>query len=440
MNNKNEVIKEIEEQLYISPKEIYNIAGRFEQEMLAGLEGRSSSLKMLPAFVTRPSGKEKGEILALDFGGSNIRVALVQLLGDGQFKVIDNISASLRDYSAGREYISKDSTARELFAFQARLVREIVQRNHCEKVPLAYTFSFPSRQDNIRHAELINWSKEIDTPGVEGHNVVQLLKQALQDYEMDGLLETVAVINDTVGTLLTAAYGDRCTDIASILGTGHNSCYIEPGLYREYKDMIVNTESGNFNKLAISIYDRLLDKDSKQPGKQLLEKQVAGHYMGELFRLILSDLIKQDKLLNGIIPPSLSCSYTVKAEDLSLIIGDNSLALDNVDMWLKQYGVLLDISREELMIIKDIASIISLRSARLVAATFIGILKHIDPEVEHSHSIAVDGSLYEKMPFYAANLKTALNEALGADSRKVTIKLAKNGSAIGAAIAAAAQK
>lgn len=34
-----------------------------------------------------PTGEEKGEYLALDLGGTNLRVCLVTLLGEGKFEV-----------------------------------------------------------------------------------------------------------------------------------------------------------------------------------------------------------------------------------------------------------------------------------------------------------------------------------------------------------------
>jgi hexokinase len=51
-------------------------------------------------------------------------------------------------------------------------------------------------------------------------------------------------------------------------------------------------------------------------------------------------------------------------------------------------------------------------------------------------SIAVDGSVYEKIPFLQAALHDALVELLGSDSRKITVACVKDGSALGAAIAA----
>jgi hexokinase len=37
----------------------------------------------------------------------------------------------------------------------------------------------------------------------------------------------LALVNDTVGTLLASAYSDQNTRIGLILGTGSNACYVE---------------------------------------------------------------------------------------------------------------------------------------------------------------------------------------------------------------------
>lgn len=40
-------------------------------------------------------------------------------------------------------------------------------------------------------------------------------------------MEIVAIVNDAVGTLMSAAHVDRNCEIGLILGTGCNACYME---------------------------------------------------------------------------------------------------------------------------------------------------------------------------------------------------------------------
>lgn len=48
-----------------------------------------------------------------------------------------------------------------------------------EKLPLGFTFSFPCVQEGLTKARLSTWTKGFKCEGVEGNDVVQLLKDAI---------------------------------------------------------------------------------------------------------------------------------------------------------------------------------------------------------------------------------------------------------------------
>jgi hexokinase len=384
---------------------VASIARDFCHAMEEGLVNKSGPLKMLPSFLTRPSGKEKGLFISLDFGGTNVRVQVVKLEGNGQWNIPKMQSLPLRDPGGQYDLTLYTTSAEELFAFLADQIAIMVDKK--TSYSLGHTFSFPCRQIDLDRAELLQWTKEIRTAGVEGKEIGMLLKESLIRKGLQNI-RPVAIINDTVGTLLTAAYLDPFADIGAICGTGHNTCYWEPSL-----NQIVNMESGNFDRLPVTIYDLELDKESEKPGKQRLEKMVAGHYLGELARLIAV------KRFGTFMPP-----YSLDTKVLAQLIAREDFSLGGLQ-------------GEETALVREIGLELVTRSARLVASTFLGVLARIDPEMKSRHTIAVDGSLYEKMPGYAAVIKETLAEALGPQAPLVTIKLSKDGSGIGAAIAAA---
>lgn len=390
----------------LSPDQISQIATKFQAAMRDGLAGRPSSLKMLPSFLAKPSGSEQGRFLALDFGGTNVRAQLIEL-GGGRWTVLGKRALPLKDPAGRYDYTAAETAAAELFNFLADQIAAVA--SDASDYSLGHTFSFPCRQQGLNRAVLINWTKEIKTAGVEGREITALLTEALL---RKGLVRVKprAIINDTVGTLLTAAYGDPNTDIGSICGTGHNTCYFESAT-----DMIVNMESGNFADLPFTEYDQYLDAASERPGSQRLEKMVAGRYLGELVRLIIVDCL-------GL---SLD-SDVLTAEDLAGILS----GLPGI----VQFAAL---TVDELQLVQAVAEAVTARSAQLVAATFLGVLARIDPALQSQHTIAVDGSLYEKMPGYAPMIKAMLTKALGDKAGRLTTKLSKDGSGIGAAIAAA---
>lgn len=274
-----------------SEPQILEIANSFQQAMTDGLTGKGSSLKMLPSFLTKPTGREKGIYLAIDFGGTNVRILTVGIKGNGEYRILKRRSFPLQDRGKGYDFTSREATGTDLFQFIAGQIESLLEPGQI--YPLGFTFSFPSQQTGVNQAILIKWTKEIQTSGVEGHNVSEMLQKALV---CKNLIQVIprAIINDTVGTLLTSSYIDRYADIGSICGTGHNTCYIEPSSPITGKPMIINMESGNFNELPATKYDLQLDRQSQIPGEQRLEKMVGGQYIGELTRIIIQDFINKN--------------------------------------------------------------------------------------------------------------------------------------------------
>lgn len=424
----------ISTQLCIAPEQLKVIANAFHQAILDGLAGKPSTLKMLPSYLSKPSGKETGIFLALDFGGSNVRVLLTELLGQGGFTVHARAGSPLKDKNGLYNYISDQSSADQLFDFIARQIGSIT-KSDCN-YPLGHTFSFPTNQTGLNTGTLIAWTKEIETKGVEGNDITALLTAALHRQNLTNVLPQ-AIVNDTVGTLLAAAYIDPSTDIGSICGTGHNTAYIEPLSPLTNLPMIINMESGNFDQLPLTTYDLDLDKNSEKPGAQLLEKMVSGHYVGELVRIIACNLLEAGLFATSHGQNILTTPYLLNGAHVSLLQEDTTTDLSLIANWLEKSLHITNSSFQDREALKKIAALICTRSARLVAATYLGILQHIDPQLEQYHNIAIDGSLYEKTPGYAKDIQQALDEALDSKERKVSTTLTKDGSGIGAAIATA---
>ena len=421
-------------QLTILPEQIDSIADKFRQTMLDGLAGKHSPLKMLPSYLSRPSREEAGTFLTLDFGGTNIRVLLTELLGQGNYKVHARVASPLKDPDGQYNYITDQTTVDQLFDFIALQIGTIVRPDIY--YPLGHTFSFPTHQTGLNTGTLIQWTKEIETTGVEGNDITKLLSAALARQNLTNVLPQV-IINDTVGALLTAAYIDECTTIGSICGTGHNTAYTESLSPLTKRPMIINLESGNFDQLPFTSYDTELDNNSETPGAQPLEKMVSGHYIGEIIRIIICHLFDAGLLAASSGKKILTTPYLLNGAHISLLLEDDTSEFLCIATWLENSLHIINSSIEDRKIIKTIASLICTRSARLVAATYLGIIRHIDPHLKHNHNIAIDGSLYEKMPGYAEAIQITLDQALHGTGAIAKTTLTKDGSGIGAAIATA---
>lgn len=100
---------------------------------------------MIPTFVFGwPTGKETGDYLALDLGGTNLRVCLVTVQGDGKFELTQT------KYRVTEE--QKQEDGQKLFEFCAKCVAEFVNVNIGEsdgllkkgqELALGFTVSFP---------------------------------------------------------------------------------------------------------------------------------------------------------------------------------------------------------------------------------------------------------------------------------------------------------
>lgn len=431
-----QVLKQLENTLSISQTQILTIASSFQEHMEQGLSGSASSLKMFSSYLQAPSGNEAGTFLALDFGGSNARAAVVELKGDRNFLELNRVIQPLSDPGSGRDLRAADVSAEELFDFLAAILQKVLTNSHvnptlntCTSEPLSlgFAFSFPYSQRRIEEGLLLNWDKEIKTSGVVGRDVGQLLLAALLRQGLGNFVTPTAIINDTVATFLSAAYQDPSVDIASIIGTGHNTCYLEQKPPGFEGSLIINTESGNFSDVPETDYDQRLDLQSDNPGEQRFEKKLSAKYLGELLRQIVLDFSRQGLLGNLDSFPHWNQPYGVSGKDLALILNEED-------------AYSFHLPKAELSALQKIALLLSKRSARLVAASLIGVVHHLDPSLTKAHTVAIDGSLYEGMPGYAQELASALSEGLDHKSDLVTVKLSAGGTLIGAAIASALAK
>ena len=424
-----QLLQSIIKEFTVDAEQLREIAANFRQDLRLGLnDPEDSSLRMLKSYVGLPTGKETGEYLALDFGGTNLRVSRIKLQGSGRFEITKKVGKPLIVPGA-YDYVGVGSKADDMFDFLAELIDEAIDKDHDTKFYLGHTFSFPSKQTDLYNASLIIWTKEFATEGVEGEVVNDLLKKALNRRGITNV-EPVSVINDTVAVLLSAAYQHADTYIGSIYATGQNNCYLESSV----KDpenvgvggMILNLESGGFSKLTPNRFDIEFDEASEKPGEQRLEKMVSGRYLGVLFGMALSELFGEK-----------GKDYGFTSIDMSSILMDDSVDGDRIAAVIKDKTG-KDVDSDDAKKIKELATIIVVRSARIVTATYVGIIwQRTGSGKVQKQQIAVDGSVYEKMPLVKENINRALVELLGDEAEKVTTILDTGGSGLGAAISAA---
>lgn len=440
-------IKKVDRFLYamrLSDDQLADISARFRQEMEKGLSNESNAtaaVKMLPTHVySTPDGSEKGEFLALDLGGSKFKVLQVKVSEDGKGKV----QMESETFPIPEEILNGRGT--ELFEHVAESLKSFLQKHHINhtRKPLGFTFSFPCAQSKIDEGVLLSWSKNFKARGVQGNNVVQLLRKAIQKVG-DVDVDVLAVVNDTVGAMMTCGYDDQNCEVGVIVGTGTNACYIEEMRHIDLVEgdegrMCINTEWGAFGDDGvlddfITSFDREIDAASINPGKQLFEKMVSGMYMGELVRLILLKMAKKGLLFHGQISDALRTKGTFQPKHICLIEQYKG-GLENTKEILENLG--LNPSEDDCIAVQHVCTIVSFRSANLVAAVLAAILTRIRENKKLKTlrtTVGVDGTVYRTHPQYPKRLHKVVRHLV--PDCHVRFVLSESGSAKGAAMVTA---
>jgi hexokinase len=422
--------------------------------MSAGLTDYGSTIAMIPVHVVgRITGQEIGTYLALDLGGTNLRICAVHLHGSGR------ITLYSRKFTVPNTY-KINSTGKALFDYLAECIQKFIDEETTLPVltvgqvyTMGFSFSFPVHQTGSDRGTLIGWTKGYSLPDVVGKDVAQLLQSAIYRHKLP--VKVTALINDTVGCLLAHAYSEPTTQAGVIVGTGCNAAYYERiasiaklNDTENDREMIVNTEWGAFDTerlvLPLTRFDVRVDRESPHPFKQPFEKLIGGEYLGEILRLVILDLTDRRLLFNGVASAALNRSHALDTEYLSVMEADTTAELTKVQHVLEAVmELLVDTSTlAERQMIQQLCTLISTRSARL-SATGLAALLSLRPDILASSSsstdrlaVGVDGSLFEYYPRYADQMAATLSHHFKSAHHRVVLGLAKDGSVIGAALAA----
>lgn len=442
-----EQLRHFEQILTVSPEKLRQITDHFIGELNKGLSKKGGNIPMIPGWVLDfPTGNETGDYLAIDLGGTNLRVVLVKLMGNHKFDTTQSKFALPKHLRTG--------TSEQLWSFIAECLQKFIEEFYPDGVsaplPLGFTFSYPASQDNITEGILQRWTKGFDIEGVEGKDVVPMLQGAIQKLNVP--VKVVALINDTTGTLVASMYTDAETKMGLIFGTGVNGAYYDvcgdiPKLEGRLCDdvtpetpMAINCEYGSFDNehlvLPRTEYDLVIDKESPRPGQQSFEKMISGYYLGEVLRLILLDLHKKGLVLKNQDLSKLDEAYVMDASYPSRIEQDPFENLSDVqDLFRDNLGIETTIAERKF--IRKLAELIGERSARLSVCGIAAICKKRGYKTAHC---AADGSVYQKYPGFKERAAKGLRDIFGwADNEEdpIVIVPAEDGSGVGAAVIAA---
>lgn len=432
----NEVLSLLE-QFRLTRERQYDVMERLEGEMNKGLKAacnKTAKIKMLPTYVTSlPDGTENGDFLALDLGGSNIRLLWVKIK-DGKKETCMDVFIIPEEVMTG--------PGDQLFDYIADHLAQFTRQHNLSDmhIPLGFTFSFPCYHEGLASATLVTWTKGYDAAGVEGKDVVPLLQEACKRKNVG--VDIVAVINDTVATQMAGAFQDQNCLVGLILGTGCNASYLEctekvelfKGEKGPNKFVILDCEWGAMGDNGCledirTDFDRDIDGRTFNHGKQFYEKMIAGMYLGEILRLAMIQLANQNVLFGGVVPAVLEKEWKFKTKNITFIENDTSADLSITRQILEGFD--LNPTPADLQIVHTLSRAIWTRASKLVSAGISQIAKRIN---KPSIMVAVDGSLYQHFQQFRETMMSEIRELV--PQYKVNFVLAEDGSGFGGAVTA----
>ncbi|XP_018407907.1 PREDICTED: hexokinase-3 [Nanorana parkeri] len=438
----NEEVKKCLQPFLLSIGQLEKVRDLTLDNMERGLKAKprtQSTLKMLPTYVrSTPDGTELGDFLVLDLGGAKFRILKVKLSCASGVEMDSEVFDISEDIMTG--------TGEQLFDHVAECLGHFLQHRNLSKevFQLGFTFSFPCEQSQLDKSVLISWTKGFRCSGVEGKDVVQLLKDAIQrrgDYKVD----VVAIVNDTVGTMMSCGYKDHSCEVGFIVGTGTNVCYMEEmgnveAVEGDEGTMCINLEWGSLGDDGalndiLTQYDLQVDQTSTVPGKQRFDKMISGLYMGEIVRHVLAKLTNRGLLFGGVSTQQLLDKGTFGTKDVSDIENDN-FPFEKTKNVLTALG--LKPSEKDCVQVNCVCSAVSMRSARLCAAGLAAVANRIKNNRRHqlgSITVGVDGSVYKTNPRFGEHLNQALKEL--APGCQIKFLVSEDGSGKGTAIVTA---
>lgn len=402
----------------------------FVKHMMAGLEGDKGTIPMIPAFFNAdaiPSTEEK--VIALDAGGTNLRVSLLHVKPGMEAEVL---YMHKQPMPGTQDRMDRNA----FFDAIARAIVPIAEQSE----RIGFCFSFPCQILPTFDGKILSLDKEITVSDCEGALVGENLCEALARLGAPHN-HRIAILNDTVAALLGASaehpaqnYGGQ---VGCILGTGMNCCYSERN-GRIIKDdalkllpgsSIINTECGMFgaDTLLLTAADEYVRTISKVKDGNLLEKMISGAYQGK----VLDGLLKTAAQA-GLFSETL-CKHLnpgISAEDISQYLSSPA-----------SVGLLHNMASndKDAHVLYELTDAVVERAALLAVMVMTAVMHfaNIGTDPLRPVCIAIEGTTYEKNHVFRNKIQAHLihytQRIRGYHTRVVSTK---NANLVGASIAA----
>lgn len=383
-------------------EEMRGVEETFLAHMEKGLRGEESSLPMLPAYLTVDAlPRESRDVIVMDAGGTNLRVSLLRLQPGHKPQILEHFK---RPVPGKPGPISPERFFDEL----AQAVLPVADRSD----RIGFCFSFPCRILPNLDGEILYLDKEVNVPGIEGLRVGEGLREALRRLGARSD-HRIVILNDTVAALLgaLAEHPAECFSgyIGMILGTGTNCCYAEENARilkaESLRGMpghsIINMEAGAFNGFALTEADVLVNRASKVPDQNLMEKTMSGEYQGKLM-----DALLRCAAGAGCFSPALA--QRIENGPLGFTAADISL-LQALPL---RAGRLHDLAPEgpDALAVYELADALIERASMMAVMNLVAIMRWTDAGRDPLKPVcvAIEGTTYQKNEAFCQKIRAHL--------------------------------
>ncbi len=405
---------------------IQQIVDLFTSDMLKGLDGRESTLRMIPTYIEAENQFLTGvPVVAVDAGGTNFRAALVKFNISGRLEISNLMNARMPG-------LEGEISKAEFF----NTIAEYVRSNAELSDRIGFCFSYPTEILPNKDGKLLQFCKEVQAPEVVGELIGKNLLKTLGMEE-----KQIVLLNDTVATLLagkSASFGREYDSfIGYILGTGTNTCYIESNRnilkiksLDRTKSQIINIESGAFGKVPQTDIDIAFDNTTVNPGNYKFEKMFAGGYFGGLCLTALKSAAKES-VFTAETASDLMSLIELTSEDVNNFVSNSKSGCNPL------YNIMTDKNDEENC--TEIIECLIDRSAKLVAANMAAVILKTNKgkSAEQPILITIEGTTFYKMYKLRSHFEKYLKEYLkGERQRFYEFTEVQQSSLVGAALAA----
>jgi hexokinase len=372
--------------------EMHAILEQFDREMQAGLEGHPLSLPMIPTYieVSKKVPTQKA-VIVLDAGGTNFRTSLVSFREDGTPVISDFKKTAMPG-------IKEEVSAKDFFRIFADEVERLIDKSD----NIGFCFSYAARITPEHDGIPLMFSKEIKASEVLGKPLGKNLLDELARRGHDVSKKKVAVLNDTVATLLAGQAASQGKEyggfIGFILGTGTNVAYDEEnGNIKKLQGLpegrqIINVESGNFAARGGALDDEFFST-TKQPDQYHFEKMISGAYLGGQCELAIDHAIGE-----GILSKTFAERFNM-VKPLSTTVMSNYLEMP----FNKDYALVkcVDGNEDDALALWTIIDSLIAKAAKLTAANLTAaVMKSgLGKDPRRPVCINADGTTFYKTEF-----------------------------------------